>query len=190
MENTKARWMSCSLFFLIYTELNYRLLFSFRFFQSISFNLIFLLSANMRSSFLINILIIFAFVIMFPLLSFLSVYPFNHLTIEFSSSTLLFLSPLSLPICKCCYISEWMRRRGWRGRWVVGDDLQLGLKDRGEGRGHPRRGKWEGEGLYASCYDNEIFVLGCQGNFRHTLDTSTIANAPHSLQQPTIHTPK
>lgn len=42
----------------------------------------------MRSSFLINILIIFAFVIMFPLLSFLGVYSFNHITIEFSSSSL------------------------------------------------------------------------------------------------------
>lgn len=43
----------------------------------------------------------------------------------------------------------------------MGDDLQLGLKDRGEGRGQPRRGKWVGEGLYTSCYGNEIFVLGC-----------------------------
>lgn len=64
----------------------------------------------------------------------------------------------------------------------MGDDLQLGLKDKGEGRGHPRRGKWEGEGLHASCYGNEIFVLGCQGNFRHTLDTATIVTAP-----PTAH---
>lgn len=48
----------------------------------------------------------------------------------------------------------------------MGDDLQLGLKDGGKGRGHPRRGKREGEGLSASRYGNEIFVLGCQGNLQ------------------------
>lgn len=30
-------------------------------------------------------------------------------------------------------------------------------------------------------------MLGCQGNFRHTLDTATFSPAPHSLQQHTIH---
>lgn len=54
----------------------------------------------MRSSFLINILIIFAFVIMFPLLFFLSVYPFNHITIEFSSS------PLFNPVVFVPFISS------------------------------------------------------------------------------------
>lgn len=78
-------------FFQICTNVLVELPFLFFYFilsVHLSFNLIFLLSANMRNSFLINILMIFAFVIMFPLLSFLSVCPFNHITIEFSSSPL------------------------------------------------------------------------------------------------------
>lgn len=143
----------------------------------------------MHSSFRINILIIFAFVIMLPLLPFLSVFPFNHLTIEFSSSPL--FNPVvfvslhhSLPIWKYCYINEWVWRRRWRERRGVGDDVQLGL-DRGEGRGQPSWGKWEGGGFH-SCYGNEIFVLGCQGNFRRTLDTAAVTTAPPHPQH-TIH---
>lgn len=64
----------------------------------------------------------------------------------------------------------------------MGDDVQLRL-DRGEGRGQPRWGEWEGGGFH-SCYGNEIFVLGCQGNFRHTLDTAAVTTAP---PQHTIH---
>lgn len=73
----------------------------------------------------------------------------------------------------------------------MGDDVQLRL-DRGEGRGQPRWGEWEGGGFH-SCYGNEIFVLGCQGNFRHTLDTAAVTTAPppthnsHDCRESTSH---
>lgn len=71
---------------------------------------------------------------MFPLLSFLSVYPFNHITIEFSSSplfnTVVFVPSISSHLQMLLQMHQWvgvkegmegeMDSGGWSTTWIKG----------------------------------------------------------------------